>query len=299
MTFQIDADGDYTATVTNSPGGPHIILVRNEWIDESDSQHREPVTVAVYDRETNEPVVYNGKEVTVTLGSRSEGVANGWYAFVAIGEKDPGDVYVLETQVGKNPVSAPLGDDGKQTCPTFTGKDVTDPTAIEYSTDNHKYAVAYSYEAEFGAEEAGEEITGYEGCACYTVTNRRRGNIDLTVTKTWYDGDGEARTKLAEALEEDGLELAVQLSIQSEPSLGQEYKITTDGYADPDVGDTVTIAPGMEVPIYSDADYKTPADSIQPLELEVESGSTDTQELHLSRDRMRNTAGLPLQEHAV
>lgn len=140
MTFQIDADGDYTATVTNSPGGPHIILVRKEWIDESDSQHREPVTVAVYDRETNEPVVYNGKEVTVTLGSRSEGVANGWYAFVAIGEKDPGDVYVLETQVGKNPVSAPLGDDGKQTCPTFTGKDVTDPTAIEYSTDNHKYA---------------------------------------------------------------------------------------------------------------------------------------------------------------
>ena len=33
--------------------------------------------------------------------------------------------------------------------------------------------------------------------------------------------------------------------------------------------------------------------------LEVESGSTDTQELHLSRDRMRNTAGLPLQEHTA
>lgn len=278
MTFQIDENGDYTATVINSPGGPTIILVRKEWIDESDSQHREPVTVAVYDRKTNEPVEYNGKEVTVTLGSRSEGVANGWYAFVAIGKKKADEVYVLETKVGSNPVDAPLGDDGQQTCPTFTGEGVTDPTAIEYTTSNHKYAVTYSYEANFGAEQG--EDAGYQGCACYTVTNRRLGNIDLTVTKTWYDGDGEARIKLAEALEEEGLDLAVQLSIQSEPSLGQTYAITTEGYGKDDEGDTVTIAPGMEVPIYSDADYKTPADSIQPLELEVESGSTDTQELH-------------------
>lgn len=278
MTFQIDENGDYTATVINSPGGPTIILVRKEWIDESDSQHREPVTVAVYDRKTNEPVEYNGKEVTVTLGSRSAGVANGWYAFVAIGEKKADEVYVLETKVGSNPVDAPLGDDGKQTCPTFTGEGVTDPTAIEYTTSNHKYAVTYSYEANFGAEQG--EDAGYQGCACYTITNRRLGNIDLTVTKTWRDGDGEARTALAQALEEENLALAVQLSIQSEPSLGQTYAITTEGYGKDDEGDTVTIAPGMEVPIYSDADYKTPADSIQPLELEVESGSTDTQELY-------------------
>ena len=277
MTFQIDADGDYTATVTNSPGGSHIILVRKEWIDESDSQHREPVTVAVYDRKTNEPVEYNGKEVTVTLGSRSAGVANGWYAFVAIGEKDPGDVYVLETKVGENTVPVPKDNAGEQTCPTFTGEGETDPTAIEYSTDNHKYAVTYSYEEAFGAEQG--EDAGYKGCACYTVTNRRLGNIDLTVTKTWRNGDGEARSALAKALEDAGLALAVQLSIQSEPSLGQKYTITTDGYGKDDEGDTVTIAPGMEVPIYSDADYKTPADSIQPLELDVKDGSTDTQEL--------------------
>lgn len=283
MTFQIDENGDYTATVINSPGGPNIILVRKEWIDESDSQHREPVTVAVYDREANEPVQYNGRDVTVTLGSRSAGVANGWYAFVAIGEYEPDDVYVLETQVGDKDVPVPKDDDGKQTRPTFTGKDETDPTAIEYSTDNHKYAVTYSYEANFGKEEGGD--AGYQGCACYTVTNRRLGNIDLTVTKTWYDGDGEARIKLVEALEEAKLDLAVQLSIQSEPSLGQKYTITTDGYGKDDEGDTVTIAPGMDVPIYSAYDettqtYTTPADSIQPLELKVESGSTDTQELH-------------------
>ena len=282
MTFQIDENGDYTATVINSPGGPTIILVRKEWIDESDSQHREPVTVAVYDKKTNEPVKYNGKEVTVTLGSRSEGVANGWYAFVAIGNYKPDEVYVLETQVGDNAVPAPLGDDGQQTCPAFTGEGVTDPTAIEYSTDNHKYAVTYSYEENFGKEEGGD--AGYQGCACYTITNRRLGNIDLTVTKTWYDGDGEARIKLAEALEEAKLDLAVQLSIQSEPSLGQKYTITTDGYGKDDEGDTVTIAPGMDVPIYSAYDettqtYTTPADSIQPLELDVKDGSTDTQEL--------------------
>lgn len=290
MTFQIDADGDYTATVTNSPGGPHIILVRKEWIDESDSQHREPVTVAVYDKKTNEPVEYNGKEVTVTLGSRSEGVANGWYAFVAIGEKAPGDVYVLETKVGENTVPVPKDNAGEQTCPTFVREGETDPTAIEYTTSNHKYAVTYSYEANFGEEEGGD--AGYKGCACYTITNRRLGNIDLTVTKTWRDGDGEARTKLAEALKDAGLALAVQLSIQSEPSLGQEYTITNKGYGNENKGDTVTIAPGMEVPIYgayneTTQTYTTPADSIQPLELKVESGSTDTQELHLSRDRLR------------
>ena len=279
MTFQIDENGDYTATVINSPGGPNIILVRKEWIDESDSQHREPVTVAVYDRETNEPVMYNDKPVTVTLGARSAPgtPANGWYAFVAIGDYKPDEVYVLETQVGSNPVDAPLGDDGKQTCPTFTGEGVTDPTAIEYTTSNHKYAVTYSYEANFGAEQGGD--AGYQGCACYTVTNRRLGNIDLTVTKTWYDGDGEARTALAQALEQDGLELAIRLDIQSETSLGQQYEITYTGYAGGNTGDTVTVAPGMDVPIYSDADYKTPADSIQPLELEVESCSTNTQEL--------------------
>lgn len=275
MTFQIDENGDYTATVINSPGGPTIILVRKEWIDESDSQHREPVTVAVYDRKTNEPVEYNGKEVTVTLGSRSEGVANGWYAFVAIGKKKADEVYVLETKVGSNPVDAPLGDDGKQTCPTFTGEGVTDPTAIEYTTSNHKYAVTYSYEANFGAEQG--EDAGYQGCACYTVTNRRLGNIDLTVTKTWYDGDGEARTKLAEALEQDGLELAIRLDIQSETSLGQQYEITYTGYAGGNTGDTVTVAPGMDVPIYSDADYTTPANSIQPLAVDA---AQDTQELH-------------------
>lgn len=48
----------------------------------------------------------------------------------------------------------------------------------------------------------------------------------------------------------------------------------------------------MDVPIYSTYDettqtYTTPADSIQPLELDVKDGSTDTQELHLSRDRLR------------
>lgn len=278
MTYSIDQDGNYSATVINSPNGPNIILVRKEWIDESDSQHREPVTVAVYDRATNQPVQYNGRYVTVTLGARSAPgtPANGWYAFVAIGDKEPDDVYVLETKVGDNTVPVPLGDDGKPTRPTFTGKDVTDPTAIEYSTDNHKYAVTYSYEAKFGAEEG--EGAGYKGCACYTITNRRLGNIDLTVTKTWYDGDGEARTKLAKALEEASLALAVKLGIQSEVSLGQEkYTITTDGYGDDAAGDTVTIAPGMDVPIYSDADYTTPADSIQPLAVDA---AQNTQELH-------------------
>lgn len=279
MTYSIDQDGNYSATVINSPNGPNIILVRKEWIDESDSQHREPVTVAVYDTATNQPVQYNGRDVTVTLGARSAPgtPANGWYAFVAIGTYEPDEVYVLETKVGDNTVPVPQDDAGNQTPPIFTGEGVDDPTAIEYATDNHRYAVTYSYEAEFGQAEAGQDPVGYEGCACYTITNRRLGNIDLTVTKTWYDGDGEARTKLAEALQRDGLELAIRLDIQSETSLNQQYEITYTGYAGGSTGDTVTIAPGMDVPIYSDAGYTTPADSIQPLAV---GAARNTQELH-------------------
>lgn len=89
MDTQRDKQGNYATTVYNGPGGSNIILVRKEWIDESDSQHRLPVTVTVYNKDNN--TVVN----TATLDE-----SNTWYELVSIDDLDYDDVYVLETQVG-------------------------------------------------------------------------------------------------------------------------------------------------------------------------------------------------------
>ena len=50
-----DPDGNYTTTVFNGPGEGPLILVRKEWTDDSDSAHRGPVTISVYDK-NNQPI---------------------------------------------------------------------------------------------------------------------------------------------------------------------------------------------------------------------------------------------------
>ena len=53
MHTERDENGNYFATVYNGEGEDTIILVRKEWIDESDIQHRQPVTISVFDKATN------------------------------------------------------------------------------------------------------------------------------------------------------------------------------------------------------------------------------------------------------
>ena len=53
-----------------------------------------------------------------------------------------------------------------------------DYTTIQYKAENHKYEASYS-------------IDKVDGVDFYTVENRRLGNVNMTVTKTWTDGDGE------------------------------------------------------------------------------------------------------------
>ncbi len=93
-------------------------------------------------------------------------------------------------------------------------------TEIRYETDHHRYEATY-HEA---IEIAGETI--------YSVTNRRLGNVDLTVTKEWVDGDGERREEIQTELEElkkephGGLSLNPRLTFaDSVDSEGSGYKI--------------------------------------------------------------------------
>ncbi|WP_295423859.1 Cna B-type domain-containing protein [uncultured Subdoligranulum sp.] len=246
-----DDEGNYTSVITNGPGDTNLILVRKEWIDESDSEHRLPVTVTVYDKETCEPLTVDGHGVSATL----ENDGTGWYAILNIGKYEPNEVYVLETAVGNSQVTG-----NPNSAPNYTNDGDGTYTWARVDTDYHKYEVTYAYDESFGGDGG-----VFEGVPCFTVTNRRLGNVDITVTKNWVDGDGDKRTALAAALDQHNMALAVRLDFLSEAPAGQEYKITRSGYGNDTQGDTVTISPGNTVPIRDQEE--NPVDSIQVLDL--------------------------------
>lgn len=245
-----DDEGNYASVITNGPGDTNLILVRKEWIDESDSEHRLPVTVTVYDKKTCEPLTVDGHGVSATL----ENNGTGWYAILNIGTHEPEKVYVLETAVGISPVEG-----NPSEAPDYTNDADGTYTRARVDTDYHKYEVTYAYDESFG----GDGVV-FEGVPCFTVTNRRLGNVDITVTKNWVDGDGEKRTALADALQTAGIQLAVRLDFLSEAPDGQKYEITRSGYGN-DTGDTVTISPGNTVQIEDNSGSWV--DSIQVLDL--------------------------------
>lgn len=181
-----DDDGNYYTDVTNAPGQGNRILIRKEWNDDSDSAHRGSVTIQVYKRSDNSPV---GEPVTLEKGV--------WTETVGIGELAPEEVYILETgvTVDGEEYQVPLqsyifGQDGGANyadplAPKMVGS-TDDYDRYQYETEHHRYEATYSE-----SELSGEKL--------YIVNNRRLGNIDLTVTKKWDDGDGLMRNALKKA----------------------------------------------------------------------------------------------------
>lgn len=112
-----------------------------------------------------------------------------------IGSYTADEVYILETRVGDEdvPLTTYYLDSGAS--PNYTQPEAPaeyDPdgtyTAIQYETEYHRYEATYSRDTIAGTE-------------FLTVTNRRLGNIDLTVTKQWLDGEGSVREELLAELE--------------------------------------------------------------------------------------------------
>lgn len=203
---------DYYTEVVNAPGEGNRITVRKDWIDDSDILHRETVAIGIYVRKTNERI----------SGVTLEGDV--WQAQAGIGQYEVDDVYILEETVGgeKIPLRETEKDEDQYEpeCPVFYTADAETCTEIRYETDHHRYEATY-HEA---IEIAGETI--------YSVTNRRLGNVDLTVTKEWVDGDGERREEIQTELEElkeeshGGLSLNLRLTFaDSVDSEGSGYKI--------------------------------------------------------------------------
>lgn len=253
-------EGYYTR-VTNGPGKNNRILVRKEWVDDSDITHREPVTIGIYAREDGhdgEREIKKDEKINeITL---ENGVWSGW---AGIGGLEPEDVYILETSVGDTPVplsdyrlgqeaeggAAPNYDRPAAPAEYNGGPAQQEYTAVQYETVNHNYEVTYGRE-------------NVAGVLCYTATNRRFGNINFTVSKTWVDGAGELRAEIAGALaggEAAGYSLAMQL----------EFAEQKDGYAisyGETGGDYVTVGSrGDKVPIV-DKDGR-PVNARQPVDL--------------------------------
>ena len=215
-------DGGYQTRVINVPtGAGNRIMVRKVWIDDSDTTHRLPVTIQAYAKEDNKAIS------SVTL---RDGV---WYDYIGIGSYTADEVYILETQVGGKdvPLTTYYLDSGAS--PNYTQPEAPaeyDPdgtyTAIQYKTEYHRYEATYSRDTIAGTE-------------FLTVTNRRLGNIDLTVTKQWLDGEGSVREELLAELEKtwensdlaQRLYLAIRLDFEGSEDY---YSITRSGVGMPD-----------------------------------------------------------------
>lgn len=248
-------DGGYQTRVINVPtGAGNRIMVRKVWIDDSDTTHRLPVTIQAYAKEDNKAIS------SVTL---QDGV---WYGYIGIGKHTPDEVYILETSVGSTQVPLTTYFLGGTSQPNYTSPEKPveyDPdgsyTAIQYETEYHRYEATYSRDTIAGTE-------------FLTVTNRRLGNIDLTVTKQWLDGKGSVREELLDKLKKtrenpdpanpaSQLYLAIRLDFVG----GEDYyKIIRNG---PGEADTITVGnPDNQVAILDQNGH--PASSLQIVSLE-------------------------------
>ena len=195
QTTQIDADGNYITDVVNGPGRGLRIMLRKRWIDNSDIEHREPVKVAVYYHDEANPA----KDVLlteVTLGEEGEP----WYELVGLDVTElkekledafpEGDdfykhLYIREISIGNSGA-----DDRTTQEEIFIGEDgaVENKCVDQIEATNHTYEATYETQLDGLTVEEGEDTPGISD-PLFIVTNRRLGNVDLTVTKEWQDGD--------------------------------------------------------------------------------------------------------------
>ena len=266
--LQVDEDGTYSSLIVNRPAAEtsNSIMIHKDWIDDGDSAHRSPVTVGVYDRQTN---VQIGDDVVI-------GDNEIWIRQVSIGEKKPSEVYVVEKKVGKWDVLT--DESGKQITPEQTQ---TDGKQV-YRTVQHEYKVSYTEPDQ--ADPVGKSV--------FTIKNRRVGSVNFTLTKKWVDGDGSIRTAIKKAVDQINQSVTdpgrqihwiLQLGFSSIPDTS-EYPggITKDDYQltrTKAPGDTVKINQDGAIPIYKDH-AGTPGNSWYDLLENQGSGTGQTVEYH-------------------
>lgn len=243
--------GDYCTKVINPPPGEgQRIMVRKEWGDDSDSAHRGDVVINVYVEGDEESADTQLGTVTLENGVWTEEVG------INLPEgKTLDDVYILETSVDDAQVPLQPYTFGNGTPSYDTPRAPATTDVYQYQTKHHRYEATYSE-----TTVSGEKI--------FIVNNRRLGNIDLTVTKTWNDGEGQLRDALQKANKALG-DKAIYPYIQLE---------FADGYDSEDrtINETSVNLGGSDTKIYDKEGNE--ASSLQKLSLELD-GDTATEEV--------------------
>ena len=269
-SYAYDDGADMPVTTVKNiipPGEGGQIYVRKRWLDDGDEQHRGTVTMTVYEVQ-NASLTGDGFKDSSNLKVLKTvelNRSNDWWSQVFF-ESDVNldNILVLETSVA----------------PTDAGGAVVDPSAsmtgdeikavFEMQHSNNKDETEFGdkspyepYETAYHKYEAIYHMVDLEETHFYTVTNRRLGSIDITVTKNWADGsstDGtnlsDQRNELIQQLQDKGYELVLQL-VPSDV-VSDETPATIDYNKN-----TVTAARDA-VPIVGQ-DYTTPAQAIQTI----------------------------------
>ena len=252
----VDPEGNYTTVVTNGPGGGDRVMVHKDWLDDSDTIHRQPVILRAFSRTLDEngelvpasdPICLMGPGVTEDTDTQAtalptqwpngdkinpdtDNVVYAWNALLGLYDEDKFDRYnvvVLETYMWSGDEWVEVDNQNIET----KAKDEPDEnwnnifhnpkeytagegfeTSKEFHTNYHRYVARYEEPETIGGEQL------------YTVTNRRLGSVNVTVTKEWMDGEGETgsekRQELITALQQlsttsgTDLVLAIQLQFQ-------------------------------------------------------------------------------------
>ena len=261
----IDESGNYTTIVTNAPGEGHRILVRKRWIDNSDVQHREPVTITAYYADGGD--FKDDKALgSVTLGASIEGTGQtgAWYDYISlqiegIENFDLNKVYIRETAIGDQ-TDVDTDEDSNLEIPG-DGERVDNQITDRIDGEHHTYEVTYSIATLSPGQDGDEGDAGSAAGAqtFYVATNRRLGNIDMTVTKDW-----SSSTSLLDALKNSDIVPVVKLVVDTDKTNaeppGEDQKIEDIiNYKD----NTITLT-NEPVPIQGQAPGSK-ADAIQPL----------------------------------
>lgn len=240
--------GDYFTKVINPPPGEgQRIMVRKEWSDDSDSAHRGDVVINVYVEGDEESADTQLGTVTLENGVWTEEVG------INLPEgKTLDDVYILETSVDGEKVPLQPYTFGTGTPDYETATAPGEKSVYQYRTKHHRYEATYSE-----TTVSGEKI--------FIVNNRRLGNIDLTVTKTWNDGEGQLRDALQKANKALG-DKAIYPYIQLEFAEGYDSENRT-------INETSVNLGGSDTPIYNKEGNE--ASSLQQLKLDTNTASEE------------------------